>query len=170
MDNANMKFMPYQERDAEKVVSWITSEKSFYQWSSGVLGEYPLTPERLNAFYREWKTNHKYMVYCLCDENMEPVAQMILRYPEEDPRHIRFGFILADPALRGRGCGRKMLEMALAYSRDYLQAETVSLGVYTNNEGPIRLYESLGFAFTGEEEEASYMGETWSCAEMELTL
>ncbi len=165
-----MIFMPYQEQDAQKVISWITSERMFYQWSAGVLGDYPLTEDRLNAFYREWKSKHRYMVFCLCDDEMQPVGQMIMRYPDEDPKHIRFGFILLDPAYRGKGYGKVMLNKAITYARDYLQAETVCLGVFENNDGAHGLYESLGFRDTGETEQEELMGETWNCIEMLLTL
>ena len=165
-----MLFMPYQERDEALVISWLASEKQFYQWSSGVLGPYPLRAGRLNDFYREWKQNHKYMVFCGCDDEMNPVGQMILRYPDEDRRHIRFGFILIDPARRGRGLGRRMLELAIGYARDYLKAEDICLGVYINNPGAVALYEKLGFRATGEIEESEYMGETWHCQEMMLSL
>ena len=165
-----MLFMPYQERDEALVRSWIESERQFYQWSSGVLGPWPMPEGKLNEFYREWKQSHKYLTFCSCDDDMHPVGQMILRYPDEDRRHIRFGFILIDPAKRGQGLGRQMLELAIRYARDFLKAEDVCLGVYSNNPGAVALYEKLGFRATGEVEESHYMGETWYCREMLLTL
>ena len=48
-----MLFMPYQERDEALVRSWIESERQFYQWSSGVLGPWPMPEGKLNEFYRE---------------------------------------------------------------------------------------------------------------------
>ena len=165
-----MLFMPYQERDEALVRSWIESEKQFYQWSSGVLGDYPLPPGRLNEFYREWKSKHAYMVFCACDDEMRPMGQMILRYPEEDRRHLRFGFILVDPKRRGQGIGREMLNMAISYARDFLKAETICLGVYTNNPGARHLYASFGFRETGESECVEFLGETWECEEMLLRL
>ena len=165
-----MLFMPYQERDEALVRSWIASEKQFYQWSSGVLGPWPMPAGTLNAFYREWKQNHKYLVFCGCDDDMQPLGQMILRYPDEDRRHVRFGFILIDPARRGQGLGRQMLELAIRYAREFLKAEDVCLGVYSNNPGAVALYEKLGFRDTGEVEESHYMGEIWYCREMLLKL
>ena len=165
-----MLFMPYQERDEALVRSWIASEKQFYQWSSGVLGPWPMPAGTLNAFYREWKQIHKYLVFCGCDDDMRPLGQMILRYPDEDRRHVRFGFILIDPARRGQGLGRQMLELAIRYAREFLKAEDVCLGVYSNNPGAVALYKKLGFRDTREVEESHYMGETWYCREMLLKL
>lgn len=38
------------------------------------------------------------------------------------------------------------------------------------NPGAVALYEKLGFRATGEIEESEYMGETWHCQEMMLSL
>ena len=94
----------------------------------------------------------------------------LLRYPDEDRRHVRFGFILIDPARRGQGLGRQMLELAIRYAREFLKAEDVCLGVYSNNPGAVALYKKLGFRDTGEVEESHYMGETWYCREMLMKL
>ena len=51
-----MLFMPYQERDEALVMSWLESEKQFYQWSSGVLGPWPMPAGTLNAFYKAIKS------------------------------------------------------------------------------------------------------------------
>lgn len=163
-----MIFMPYQERDAETVMSWVTDETMYYQWSSGVIGDYPATPAMFNDFFREWKSKHHYMTFMLREDDFTPVGFLILRYPKEDPKHIRVGFILVDPAQRGKGYGRLIVEKAIAYATDYLNVETVGLGVYANNPGAKVLYEKLGFVETGEVEQEEHMGETWDCIEMEL--
>ena len=165
-----MIFMPYQERDAEAVISWVSDETMYYQWSSGVIGDYPPTPDMLNAFYKEWKGKHHYMTFMLREDDFTPVGTMILRYPEEDPKHVRIGFILVDPAQRGKGYGRLMVEKAMAYAKDYLNVEDIQLGVYANNPGAKALYEKLGFVETGEVDREEHMGEPWECIEMVCTV
>ena len=46
-----LKLRPYQSSDAKNVAGWIQNERSFYQWSAGRLGTYPMAPEDLNAYY-----------------------------------------------------------------------------------------------------------------------
>lgn len=164
-----MIFMPYQERDAATVLSWVTDETVYNQWSSGVIGDYPATPEMLNAFYKKWKGEHHYLTFMLLEDDFTPVGTLILRYPQEDPKRIRIGFILVDPAQRGKGYGRTLVETAIAYARDFLGAEVMELGVYANNPGAKALYEKLGFVETHIETE-EHMGEPWDCIEMELCL
>ena len=41
-----LRLRPYKKEDADTIISWSKDEKAFYQWSAGVTGEYPLTPEK----------------------------------------------------------------------------------------------------------------------------
>ncbi len=162
--------MPYQECDADTVISWITDEKMYYLWSAGVIGPYPPTPDMLNAFYKKRKETHHYMTFMFREDDFTPVGTIILRYPEEDPKHVRLGFILVDPAQRGRGYGRRMVETAMSYAKAYLNVETIGLGVYTNNPRARTLYKKLGFVPTGEVKQEEHLGSVWDCEEMVYTV
>ncbi len=41
-----IRLRPYKEKDTETILSWVKDEKSFYRWTAGILGEYPLTVEQ----------------------------------------------------------------------------------------------------------------------------
>lgn len=43
---------PYKEGDAESIITWCSDEDSFYKWSAGILGEYPITLERMEESTR----------------------------------------------------------------------------------------------------------------------
>jgi len=36
-----IRIRPYMPSDGDTVLSWCRNEKSFYQWTAGVIGEYP---------------------------------------------------------------------------------------------------------------------------------
>lgn len=38
-----IRVRPYKDTDADTILSWSKDEKSFYQWTAGVLGNYPIT-------------------------------------------------------------------------------------------------------------------------------
>lgn len=40
-----IRIRPYNSADADIILSWCRDEKSFYQWSAGVLGDYPITQD-----------------------------------------------------------------------------------------------------------------------------
>ena len=61
------------------------------------------------------------------------------------------------------------LDVAIKYAEEELQAEEINLGVFTNNEGALHCYQSVGFETTRIEKNAyNYYGEDWDCAEMIL--
>ena len=40
-----LRLRPYQEADGSAILSWPMDERSFYRWTAGKLGEYPLSKE-----------------------------------------------------------------------------------------------------------------------------
>jgi len=57
--------------------------------------------------------------------------------------------IMVHDEFQGRGIGRQLLEALLDIADNSLGLVRVELGVYTDNEGAVRLYESLGFTHEG---------------------
>lgn len=45
-----LKIRPYLLSDGENVINWLKDEKSFYQWSAGILGEYPINADKLRQY------------------------------------------------------------------------------------------------------------------------
>ena len=41
-----IRLRPYNVNDADEILSWSSNETSFYKWSAGVLGDYPITKEQ----------------------------------------------------------------------------------------------------------------------------
>ena len=37
------RIRPYKKADAETILSWCQDERAFYQWTAGVMGDYPIT-------------------------------------------------------------------------------------------------------------------------------
>jgi putative acetyltransferase len=57
--------------------------------------------------------------------------------------------IMVHDEFAGRGIGRRLMEALLDIADNYLGLVRVELVVYPDNEGAIRLYESLGFQHEG---------------------
>ena len=94
---------------------------------------------------------------------------MIVRFTDEEKKTARFGFVIVDSERRGQGLGRKMLELAKNYTRDYLLADKITLGVFENNPTALKCYRAAGFKEVGTEDGYySYHGDEWKCIEMEL--
>ena len=79
------------------------------------------------------------------------------------------GFIIVDNSVRGKGYGKFLIETAIKYAKEQLGAKEINLGVFINNDGALRCYQSVGFEITDIEKNAyQFYDENWDCAEMIL--
>ena len=101
------------------------------------------------------------------DDKGKVVGHIMLRYPDSSKAVIRFGFVIVDDNLRGKGYGKQMLQLAIQKAKNVFGAKKITLGVFDNNPSALHCYESVGFKVIGTD---SYQidGEEWTGKEMEL--
>ena len=155
----------YNKSDADKILSWITDEKSFRQWSADKYKTYPATTDDMNSFYDSLsKEGAKQFVFC---DDDAVIGHFVLRPQlDNDDDTARIGFIIVDSSIRGKGYGKAMLEAALDLAFETFGKRRVTLGVFENNPRALKCYQSIGFTQWGE---SVFMinGEAWKCLEME---
>ena len=97
------------------------------------------------------------------------VGQFIMRYLNGDHDVIRLGWVIVDDSKRGKGYGKRMLELGLEYAFQILKAKKVTIGVFENNAPAYACYKSLGFQEIAQEEyrTLNYKGEAWKVIELE---
>lgn len=155
----------FENADAEVVLSWITDEFSFHQWSADKYESYPPKAEEMLCFYNEMKLNGAKLFVFYDDDRA--IGHFILRpLPDQNVKTVRIGFIIVDSTIRGEGYGRRMLECALDYAFNTLGAQRVTLGVFENNPNARKCYESVGFK-QWSESSVHINNEVWKCLEME---
>lgn len=159
---------PYKPSDATAIASWIKDEFHLRQWSADRFPHYPLTPDDMNAYYREFIDGKNSVALTLCSDN-EVLGYITLRIPTENLSERRLGFVIVDDSKRGQGLGKRLVNMAVDYAFRELGASKVSLGVFENNTSAIHCYESAGFhrVLRTEPEIYECLGEMWKCIEME---
>lgn len=169
----NLKLRPYKQADAETIVSWIKDERALRKWSSDRYGAYPITAADINYKYLDCNGDceepDNFYPLTLVDES-GPVGHLILRYTDEAKSIIRFGFVIVNDSKRGRGYGKRMLQMAIRYAFDMLKAEKITLGVFENNPSAYFCYKAAGFREIPMEKEFIFeiLGEQWKCIELEV--
>ncbi len=163
-----LRLRPYKKCDAETIVSWFKDEETFYKWSAGRLGSYPLLADTLIRHYEEQEYTENFFPMTAFDED-GIAGHLLLRFPTEDKRILRFGFVVVDGTKRGRGYGKEMLTLALTYAFTILKAEKVTIGVFENNLPARHCYYSLGFKETSVTEDYAIAGRLWKCIELEIT-
>ena len=171
--NEIIMLRPYKAIDGAIIAGWVKDEKTLRMWSSDRFGDYPVTAEDINYKYLECngdcaEPDNFYPLTAVCDG--KPVGHLILRYTAPDT--IRFGFVIVDDSLRGKGYGKKMLLLAKEYAFLMLGAKRLTLGVFDNNPGAYYCYKAAGFKEIEEAERFSLelFGETWTVIEMEITV
>ncbi len=161
-----MIFRPYKNCDAKTIATWILDEKTFYLWSAGLMEKYPMSPDDLNEHYEKQKNNADFMAFTACDEKGTPVGQMIMRFLDEEHKKLRFGFIIVDSNVRGKGYGKEMLSLAKRYAFEFLHVDEISLGVFIDNSKAMYCYQSVGFKESGEPTKYLINLENWEYVEM----
>ncbi len=155
-----IRIRPYRAPDADTILSWCQDEKVFYQWTAGILGDFPVTKNRF-CFVESL------MPFTAFDET-GIVGFFTLRNPDETLNELRFGFVIIDPHKRGKGYGKDMLQLGLKFSFEIYGAKRVSLGVFENNLYAYYCYKAAGFsdAVLDTTEKYCVLGEEWKCREM----
>ncbi|MCR5459569.1 MAG: GNAT family N-acetyltransferase [Acetatifactor sp.] len=168
-----LRLRPYKSSDGEVIAGWAgKDEEIYYKWSAGMLGPFPVSAETLNGIYLDQNG------FCEEEDNFYPmvafdesgvVGHFIMRYLNGDHKIIRFGWVIVDDSKRGKGYGKRMLEMGLKYAFEILKAKKVTIGVYENNAPAYACYKSLGFREVPQDEyrTLNYKGEEWRVIELE---
>lgn len=162
-----LRLRPYKPCDANKIVSWIKDEETFYKWSAGRIDKYPICADDLNNHYDEFKDSDSFFQMTALDDT-EVVGQLIMRFTDEEKKNLRFGFVIVDASKRGKGYGKGMIMLALQYAFDILKVDRVTIGVFDNNIPAYECYKRAGFNDNTDVENEVYsiMGQKWECLEL----
>ena len=165
MSNLNqMKLRPFHPDDAETVLSWCKDNQAFRLWSADRYKDFPAQPEDM---MKQYSGDNMYPFTATVGDTI--IGHILLRHPSEDKTLVRFGFVIVDDELRGKGYGKQMLQLAIRKAEDEFGAERITLGVFDNNPTALHCYASVGFIVIGTD---TYMidGEEWAGREMELKI
>ena len=163
-----MEFRKYEEKDAQEIIKWISNEREFRLWSADRYDKYPVSEEDINNNYHESEKISKFYPMTMV-ENGNIVGHMIIRYPSNEKNAVRFGFIIVNSKIRGKGYGKKLILEGIKYAIEILRCDEISLGVFDINENALMCYKSVGFYKVDEIKNAyQYNDENWNQIEMIL--
>ena len=136
----------YRKEDSAVICKWLATEEDLYKWSADRFNKFPLLENDINENYAPQIKSGRFIPLTATDEKENITGHFIIRYPREnDDSTIRFGFVIINPSMRGRGYGKEMLKLGTEYVRKNLTAKRIDLGVFANNKTAINCYEKLGF-------------------------
>ena len=159
-----MTLRPFTIDDAPIILSWIRDKTAFRKWSADRYPAYPPKPEDMVAQYAA----DSIFPFTTIDDDGKVSGHIMLRYPDSSKTVIRFGFVIVDDNLRGKGYGKQMLQLSIQKAKNEFGAKRITLGVFDNNSSALHCYESVGFKVIGSD---TYLidGEEWTGKEMEIS-
>ena len=64
-----LRLRPFRKNDAKTIITWTNKKEEFYKWSAGILGEYPVTENRLLEATSGREDNDRYFPFTAFDES-----------------------------------------------------------------------------------------------------
>lgn len=165
MAEQEMEIRPYETSDGAVVAGWFRQERTMRLWSANRYSHFPLTGEDINAHYDEFRGNPDFSAWMVW-ENGRPVGHFALLRREFG--EVRVLYVVVDNQLRGKEIGQRMMRDCIRYAVTQLEAQTLSLCVFEQNEIARRCYEACGFREAPPHKMVSVMEEQWRCLEMVL--
>lgn len=162
-----MRLRPYKSCDAAIIENWIKHEDVFLKWGGNHFGSFPINGEIIDNKYTndngDCKEADNFYPWIAFTDEDGVVGHFIMRYLHGDNKILRFGWVVVDNSIRGKGYGAQMLSKGLEYAFNILGVDKVTIGVFENNEIAHACYKKVGFVDT---EIVKY--EPWNIIEMEL--
>ena len=158
---------PYRRNDSKIIANWCQDEITFYQWSEGRLGDFPVAPERIEQAVSGRIDNDKYFPFTAFDET-GVVGFFTLRQQSDRSDELSFGYVILSPQIRGKGYGKQMLRLGIKFAFELYGASKVLLEVFENNPQAYYCYKSVGFVENHNITSYDLCGEKWNSVEMEL--
>lgn len=144
-----MRLRPYKSCDAKKIVSWIRDEEVFYKWGGDHFGAYPISAEIVDSKYLkdngDCKEEDNFYPWIAFTDEDGVIGHFIMRYIHGDNKVLRFGWVIVDDSIRGKGYGTSMLRAGLDYAFNILGVQTVTIGVFEHNDIAHNCYKKVGF-------------------------
>ena len=162
-----LRLRPYRKNDSHKIVTWAQDENTFYKWSEGRLGGFPVSAERMEQAVSGRIDNEKYFPFVAFDEDGIE-GFFTLRQPGEVSGELSFGYVILNPEARGKGYGKQMLQLGIKFAFELYGASKVTLEVFENNPSAYHCYKAVGFIENGYSLTYNIGNEEWKSIEMEI--
>jgi RimJ/RimL family protein N-acetyltransferase len=131
----------------ERYLGWINNPEV----TKGlVTGTYPSSLVQLTNYIESAVSDRSKIMLAICDNQTGlHIGNVKLDQIDAVARTAEFGLMIGDQAFWGTGIGTEVSRLVLHYAFEQLNLRKVSLSVFSNNPGAIRLYQKVGFTVEG---------------------
>lgn len=164
-----MRLRPYiPSHDFDAIKDWVTDERTNALWSANH-APFPLEKTAFDKFLADMYIRYGDCPFVATTDD-GTVVGFICTSINTESNEAMLAFVVVDPAQRGKGCGREMVQLAAKYCFEILKADAVQLNVFTVNEKARKCYESAGFTERHTTPDAFEFGsEKWGRCNMVCT-
>ena len=146
LQTAGVKLVPYRPRHDARTVQWLNAPD--IRMTFGI--SRPVTL----ASHRAWiEAAHGTLVWAINDAGDTHCGNVLLHCNARH-RSAYFQIYIGEPAMRGRGIGKVVLDLVLAHAFTDLDLHRVWLHTFADNVPAERLYANAGFVDEGVERES----------------
>ena len=172
-----LRLRPYKHCDSLKIAKWIKDEDVFLKWGGDRFGDFPISAEIIDEKYSlkngDCAEPDNFYPWVAFDDENGVIGHFIMRYIHGDNRVLRFGWVVVDDTIRGKGYGTEMLKLGLKYAFEILGVDVVTIGVFENNDRAHSCYRKVGFVDRETEkrevtDEKPADRDRWHIIEMEI--
>ena len=162
-----LRLRPYKSCDSEIIEKWIQDKDVFLKWGGEHFGEFPISAKTIDDKYRlnngDCVEADNFYPWVAFDKENHIVGHFIMRYLNGNNNLLRFGWVIVDDSMRGKGYGTEMLRLGMKYAFDILGVDKITIGVFENNEQAHKCYIKAGFA-----DKETVNAEPWNIIEMAI--
>ena len=165
-----MRLRPYiSDLDFEYVRRWVADEKTHLFWSA-MSFDYPLQQEEMDRYLEQGARERGESAFVATQEDGIPIGFFVYSINLSDTAGF-LRFVILDDAVRGKGYGSQMMQLAVNYAFQMTGARVVRLNVFAENEPAIKCYEKVGFKVTEMLKiDFDYNSQKWKRYRMEINL
>lgn len=151
--------------DFDVIKNWISDERTHVMWCANLL-PFPLEKENFENLMLEAAKRYGDSPYVATTDDGKVIGFFCYSV-DYSTNEGMFKFIIVDPAQRGQGVGKAMLQLATEYAFHITNVAAVHLNVFSENTRARKCYESVGFTERKTDVGAfSYKGEAWGRCNM----
>ena len=139
---------PLTIADANQIyLRWLNDSEVTRGLASGY---FPTTQEELVNYVSGTLKDSNTVFFALClKENNFHIGNVKVDRIDWMARTCELGLIIGESSARGRGFGYEAMLLVIDYIFQELNLNKITLAVFENNPGALKLYEKLGFQVEG---------------------
>jgi ribosomal-protein-alanine N-acetyltransferase len=148
LEGRQVYLRPLTIEDASDIyLKWLNDPEVTRGLASGY---FPTTQQELINYVNGALRDQNTVFFALCEkESNLHIGNVKVDRIDWIAQTCELGLIIGEESARGRGIGFESMNLVIQYIFDELNLNKITLAVFENNPGALKLYEKLGFQVEG---------------------